>query len=98
RRAWALFLSRVVPVVRTYAGFGAGLLRFPVPMFVAVTFVGSLVWCVPFVALGAVLGENWDVIETPAKVLGLAVLAVFLGVLLLGFLGQRSAKQPGQAG
>jgi membrane protein DedA with SNARE-associated domain len=88
RWTWALFLTRVLPVVRTYAGFGAGVLRFPVPSFLAVTYAGSLVWCLPFVALGAMVGENWDVIEGPAKVAGIVMLALLLGLLVAATIRQ----------
>ena len=83
RRVWALLLTRVLPVIRTYAGFCAGMLRFPIEPFVVLTFVGSFVWCLPFVALGAALGENWGVIEGPAKIVGLGVLIVLVGFLVL---------------
>jgi membrane protein DedA with SNARE-associated domain len=59
------------------------MVRFPVPAFLAITFVGSFVWCLPFVALGAALGENWDVIEGPAKAAGLGVLVVIVGLLVV---------------
>jgi len=88
RREWALLLTRVLPVVRTYAGFGAGIVRFPIPPFLAITFAGSFLWCLPFVALGAVLGENWEVIEGPAKIVGITVLALFIGVLLVALVRQ----------
>ncbi len=88
RGAWALFLTRVLPVVRTYAGFGAGIVRFPLAQFLAISFAGSFIWCLPFVALGAGLGENWDVIEGPAKAVGIAVLALFLAFLLMAALRQ----------
>ena len=90
RRRWglALFLTRVLPVVRTYAGFGAGIVRFPVGHFLTITFVGSFLWCLPFVALGAVLGESWDVIEGPAKVVGVAVLGAFVGLLAIAAIRQ----------
>jgi membrane protein DedA with SNARE-associated domain len=95
RRGWALFITRVVPVVRTYAGFGAGVLRFPVPTFLAVTYAGSFVWCLPFVALGAMLGENWDVIEGPAKLVGASVVASLLVILAFATLRQLRRSQAG---
>jgi membrane protein DedA with SNARE-associated domain len=77
-QTWALLATRVIPVVRTYAGFAAGALRLPLWRFTILTFIGSLVWCLPFVALGAVLGSEWDVIGGPAKIVGLVVLGGFL--------------------
>jgi membrane protein DedA with SNARE-associated domain len=79
---WAIFITRLIPVVRTYSGFCAGALRIPVPLFAALTFVGSLVWCLPFVVAGSQLGANWDVIEGPAKVAGVVVLVGLVALIL----------------
>jgi membrane protein DedA with SNARE-associated domain len=83
---WAVFVTRLIPVIRTYSGFAAGVLRIPVSLFVVLTFLGSLAWCFPFVLLGAQVGENWDVVEGPAKVVGVVILALLLvGLGLLSF-------------
>lgn len=79
----ALFVARVLPVVRTYVGFVAGVLRVPPGEFLAVTFAGSFVWCVAFVALGAVLGSHWKAIRGPAELAGIVVLALFVVLLLV---------------
>jgi len=89
---WAVFVTRLIPVIRTYSGFAAGVLRIPVPLFTVLTFIGSLAWCLPFVLLGAQVGENWDVIEGPAKVTGIAI--VLLLLLGLGFLSLRAVRRP----
>jgi membrane protein DedA with SNARE-associated domain len=77
-RTAALFVSRLLPVVRTYAGFVAGLLRVPPADFVAVTFAGSFVWCVVFVGAGAVLGAHWSALRLPMEVAGIAIVAIML--------------------
>lgn len=87
-QVWAVFVTRLIPVIRTYSGFAAGVLRIPVGLFVALTFWGSLAWCLPFVLLGAQVGEDWDVIEGPAKIAGVVILALLL--LGLGWLSFRT--------
>lgn len=82
RRYWALFVSRVLPVVRTYGGFVAGLLRMPVVPFVVITFAGSFVWSALFIALGVSLGEHWHEIRRPAEIAGIAIVALMVGLLL----------------
>jgi len=79
----AVLAARVLPVVRTYVGFPAGLLRVPAPQFLAATFGGSFAWCVAFVALGAILGARWDAARRPAEAAGLAVVAVLLVAALV---------------
>lgn len=82
-RAWALLVSRLLPVVRTYAGFVAGLLRVPAVSFVAITYAGSFIWSVAFIAAGAALGAHWPAIRGPAEAAGVAVLATFVAVLVV---------------
>ena len=57
---WAIFFSRLLPVVRTFISFPAGVARMNVPRFIVYTFVGSFPWCLGLAYLGMKLGENWD--------------------------------------
>src|SRR3989338_7468544 len=55
----AAFVSRLLPVVRTFISFPAGVFRVPFGSFAAYTFAGSLL-CSAFLAyLEIVLGEDW---------------------------------------
>ena len=55
-----IFVGRLLPVVRTFIAFPAGVARMPLAKFVIYTFVGSLVWCAALAWLGRTLGEHWD--------------------------------------
>jgi len=57
---WAIFFSRLLPVVRTFISFPAGVARMNFPRFVIYTFVGSFPWCLGLSYVGMKLGENWD--------------------------------------
>lgn len=57
---WAIFFSRLLPVVRTFISFPAGVARMNVPRFIVYTFVGSFPWCLGLAYIGMKLGENWD--------------------------------------
>ncbi|MBI2798156.1 DedA family protein [Candidatus Saccharibacteria bacterium] len=59
RGAKAVFVSRLIPVIRTYAGFVAGTFRMPLKRFVWDSFWGSLIWTSVFVLLGYGLGDSW---------------------------------------
>lgn len=54
-----VFIARLLPVVRTFIAFPAGVARMPMGRFVAYTFVGSLIWCYGLGWVGLKLGENW---------------------------------------
>lgn len=57
---WASFISRLLPVVRTFISFPAGMVRVNFPRFVIFTFLGSFIWCAALALGGYVLGENWE--------------------------------------
>jgi|SRR6185437_198061 len=81
----AVFISRMLPVVRTYIALPAGVARMPLGRFHTYTFLGSLPWCWALAYVGYRLGANWnrlepyfhrfDLIWAPALVLVLAGLA-----------------------
>jgi membrane protein DedA with SNARE-associated domain len=58
--AAAVFFSRLLPIVRTYISFPAGIARVPFWRFIAYTFAGSLPWCLALAWAGKLLGEQWD--------------------------------------
>ncbi|HEY3644674.1 MAG TPA: DedA family protein [Gammaproteobacteria bacterium] len=55
-----IFVGRLLPVVRTFIAFPAGVARMPLAKFVAYTFIGSLIWCWALAWVGQSLGEHWD--------------------------------------
>src|SRR5437868_14599522 len=55
-----VFVSRLLPVVRTFIALPAGVARMPQLRFHVYTFVGSWPWCLGLAYIGYVLGERWD--------------------------------------
>lgn len=55
-----ILIGRLLPVVRTFIAFPAGVARMPLVKFVVYTFVGSLIWCWALAWVGLRLGEHWD--------------------------------------
>src|SRR5947207_13319531 len=69
-RRWgllAVFLGRVLPVIRTYISFPAGLARIDLTKFSVLTLVGALPWCAALALVGYVLGRNYDRIRGPLE-------------------------------
>lgn len=62
--AAAVFISRLLPVVRTFISVPAGLASMPLWQFQAYTFLGSWPWCFGLAYIGYVLGKNWN--ENPS--------------------------------
>lgn len=53
-------ICRMLPVVRTFISFPAGVLKAHFLMFCAFTFIGSLVWCYFLTYVGIKFGENME--------------------------------------
>ena len=56
----AVFVSRMLPVVRTFISVPAGIARMNIWRFSIYTFIGSYPWSVGLAYGGFKLGENWE--------------------------------------
>ena len=54
-----IFIARMLPAVRTFIAFPAGVVRMNMTKFVVYTFIGSLIWCWLLAYAGMKFGENW---------------------------------------
>ena len=54
-----IFAARLLPVIRTFIAFPAGVARMNLTRFTLYTFIGSFVWCFVLAWLGKIFGENW---------------------------------------
>jgi membrane protein DedA with SNARE-associated domain len=78
---WAVFISRLLPVVRTFISLPAGISRMRFLPFILLSFFGSLPWCYFLAWIGMKLGENWDSLKRyfhgADTVIGITLLALF---------------------
>ena len=77
----AVFISRVLPVIRTFISLPAGIARMNIWRFSILTFVGSFPWSLGLAWAGFLLGENWERIREwmrPADIPILIVLAALV--------------------
>lgn len=57
---WTAFLSRLLPIVRTFISFPAGVVRMNLMRFATLSFVGSFIWCGLLALGGYYFGEHWE--------------------------------------
>ena len=95
-RRWglpAVLIGRVLPVIRTYISFPAGLAKIDLTKFSLLTFVGALPWCAALALVGYVLGRNYERISGPLEKGAIAIaLAVAVAVLVWYFRGRRETS------
>jgi membrane protein DedA with SNARE-associated domain len=88
---FTVFISRCLPVVRTFISFPAGTARMNFAKFTFYTFLGCVPWVFALTYLGYLLGENWEMIGDYLHYLDYAVaLGVLAGAVYL-FLRWRSS-------
>jgi len=80
----ATFISRMVPIVRTFISLPAGIGRMEIKRFTAYSFIGSIPWCAFLALLGYYLQDGWRIIFDSyghyvdyAVVIGIAVVIVY---------------------
>ena len=55
-----IFIARLLPGVRTFIAFPAGVARMNMGTFIIYTFVGSFIWCYALGYVGMKAGEHWE--------------------------------------
>ena len=55
-----IFVGRLLPVIRTFIAFPAGLARMRMLPFQVFTFLGSWIWCYALAYIGSALGDRWN--------------------------------------
>jgi len=96
---WAVFLGRLLPIVRTYISFPAGLSRIGYLRFSIVTLLGAIPWNFGLAYAGYLLGQHYEeVANTLAPfAIPLAILVVIILALAWWFgrrLGEDDDAKP----
>ena len=81
--AATVFFGRLLPIVRTFISFPAGVTRMPLRKFIAYSTAGAVPWSIALVWAGEQLGANWVDIRHALQPFDLAIaVAVVLAVAL----------------
>jgi membrane protein DedA with SNARE-associated domain len=77
---WAVFLGRLLPIIRTYISFPAGLSKITPLAFTIATLLGAIPWNFALAYAGLKLGQHYDTVGRYLGPLGipLAILVVIL--------------------
>ena len=78
-----VFVSRLLPVIRTFIALPAGVARMNQPKFHFYTFIGSWPWCLGLAFVGMKLGQRWDT-DPRLRIWFHRFDAVILAVILIG--------------
>jgi membrane protein DedA with SNARE-associated domain len=98
--AATVFFGRLLPIVRTFISFPAGVTRMPLGKFIVYSTAGALPWSIALVWAGEQLGAKWVDIREMLKpfdlFIAVAVVVVFLALLWwrLGMPGRPKKAPP----
>ncbi len=73
-----ILIGRLLPVVRTFIAFPAGVARMSMGKFIAYSFIGSLIWCWALAWVGERLGEQWGSLGVYFHRFDAAIVAIIL--------------------
>ncbi|MBC5824973.1 MAG: DedA family protein [Candidatus Eremiobacteraeota bacterium] len=79
----AVLICKLLPGIRAFGSFPAGMAEMPVGIFLGYTALGSIIWCIAFGSLGYTLGRNWDVLAVYLRPFSLILLAMLLAAVVL---------------
>ncbi|MBM7578667.1 DedA family protein [Jeotgalibacillus terrae] len=88
---WTVFFCRFVPLIRSLISIPAGMSNMKFPLFLVLTAIGTLIWNIVLVSLGASLGNSWDVVVEYMEVYSRIIYAVLLVIVI--FVGFKFAKR-----
>ncbi len=89
-----IFIARMLPAVRTFIAFPAGVVRMNMTKFILYTFVGSFIWCGLLAYAGMKFGENWVSLKVYFHEFHYVIVAA--GLLFMAWYVRRHFKQESQ--
>jgi membrane protein DedA with SNARE-associated domain len=79
--SWTVFVSRLLPVVRTYISLPAGIARMNIIKFLVYTFIGSFIWSWGLAYGGYLMGEHWEQIRSVMRPFDPVFIAIIVGLI-----------------
>jgi membrane protein DedA with SNARE-associated domain len=89
---WAVAISRVTPVVRSFIAIPAGVFRMPLGRYTLLTIPGSLAWAFAFAGAGWAFGSRWEEFHHSFRYAEYVVAAAILAVVVAGIVRHRRSS------
>ncbi len=93
----AVFVSRLLPVIRTFISLPAGVARMPFWRFTIYTFLGCLPWTFALTWAGVLLGDHWETFLRYGEPISYAIAAICAGVVVWWLVKRARARRAEEA-
>ena len=91
---WTVYFGRLLPIIRNYISFPAGIAKMDVKRFAIFTTLGALPWTARFAWLGVMMGDNWELIREKLHKFDLAIgIAIIILIALYIWRHVRNSKK-----
>ncbi|MDO8658331.1 MAG: DedA family protein [Candidatus Levybacteria bacterium] len=77
-----VFISRILPAVRTVISLPAGAFKMNLKKFIIYTTIGCLIWSIFLTYIGVALGENWNSLEKYFREFQILIAVLFILAVL----------------
>jgi len=95
---WTAFISRLLPIVRTFISFPAGVTRTRLIPFTLYTLIGSAIWCGGLAYGGFVFGSRWEELRAIMRPFDIPIAIVIIaGLVYYLYHHIRRGMHPGAA-
>jgi membrane protein DedA with SNARE-associated domain len=74
----AMFFGQLLPIVRSFIAFPAGITKAPYKKFLVYVFLGSFIWSLALAYVGEKLGQNWQTLHSKFQHLDLVVIVLII--------------------
>jgi membrane protein DedA with SNARE-associated domain len=82
RGSWAVAVARVLPLIRCFASFGAGVVEIPALPFAIFSLIGTAIWATALSLLGYNLGDTVTKFFHTFSIAGILLAVVLIGGLI----------------
>jgi membrane protein DedA with SNARE-associated domain len=76
--SWAVFLSRMMPIIRTFISLPAGIARMPIGRFTVLTTLGCIPWVAALTLAGMAVGSQWEDLQHKLHLIDYLLVVVIL--------------------
>lgn len=90
---FAIFFSRMLPIVRTFISLPAGVARMSFTRFTILTTIGCIPWVLMLAVIGREVGDRWEQWRDKLHYLDYLVLVAIVGAIIYFLIKRRAAKK-----